>query len=64
VATAGGLLQTDIRAITQTIPEADRQRVRDLFAQINQDLTARWPLDKSSLNSYWSCIAAGLEAGR
>jgi hypothetical protein len=64
VATAGGLLQNDIRAITQTIPETERQRVRDLFAQINQDLTARWPLDKASLNSYWSCIAAGLEAGR
>jgi len=64
VATAGGLLQNDIRAITQTIPEADRQRVRDLFAQINQDLTARWPLDKASLNSYWSCVAAGLEVGK
>ena len=64
VATAGQLLQTDIKAITNTIESDKRDFVRTLFANLNQDLTARWPLDKSSLNSYWSCVAAGLEAGQ
>jgi hypothetical protein len=64
VATAGQLLQTDIKAITNIIEPDKRDFVRSLFASLNQDLTARWPLDKTSLNSYWSCVAAGLEAGQ